>query len=150
MTRFRTAATEAASSSTGAPLSDNARQDVIQQITEAWKNAQAQLEELREAVERTGQMAQLKVQSEFTGRDLDRAYRDLGEAVWAQVKKGSLELPRALSSAAKAVEEVERKLAAQAADISDILSEGREVAGRIRAEKKGSAKTPLAAKGKKR
>lgn len=134
----------------GAPLSENAKQDVIQQIAHAWKTAQAQLEELRAAVERTGHMAQLKVQSEFTNRELDRAYRDLGEAVWAQAKKGALELPRGVSSAARAVEEVERKLAAQAADISDILSEGRELAGRMRAEKKGSAKTPLAAKGKKR
>ncbi|MBX5481491.1 MAG: hypothetical protein IRZ16_06565 [Myxococcaceae bacterium] len=119
----------------------------MKQLTEAWRAAQAQLSELRAAVERTGEMAKLKVESEFLHRDLDRAYRDLGEAVWSQVKKGNLELPRQLQAAAKAVEEVERRQAEQAAAINEILSEGTEVAGRLRGEK---AKTAVAAKGKKR
>ena len=131
-------------------------QDVIHQLTEAWKSAQSQLQELRAAVERTGQMAQLKVQTEFTARELDRAYWDLGEAVWQQLKKGKLELPRsvaALSSAVQAVEAVEAKQAQQAASIQEILSEGTEVAGRLRAERGGKspiAKTGVALKGKKR
>ena len=128
------------------PLSD-AKQDVVKQITDAWKVAQQQLEELRTAVERTGEMAKLKMQSEFLYRDLDRAFRDLGEAVWSQVKKGNLELPRTLASAVKAVEEVERKQADQADAINEILNEGTEVAGKLRGEK---AKSAVASKGKKR
>lgn len=123
------------------------KQDVVKQITDAWKSAQVQLEELREAVERTGEMARLKVQSEFLNRDLDRALRDLGEAVWSQVKKGNLELPRALSSLVTVVQDVERKQADQATAINEILSEGTEVAGNLRGEK---GKSGVAAKGKKR
>lgn len=96
-------------------------------------------------------MAHLKVQSEFLGRDLDRAYRDLGEAVWKASKNGKLELPRSLSAVARSVDEVEKKLAAQAASINDILAEGAEVAGRLRSEKsKPASKTAVAVKGKKR
>ncbi len=117
------------------------KQEVLQRISQAWKTAQDQLEELRSAVERTGELAQLKLKSELLTRELDRAYRDLGEAVWAQMKKGDLELPPATASAVKAVEEVERRQAAQATSINDLLGEGVEVAER--------SKKILAARGKK-
>ncbi len=119
----------------------DSKREVLRQISDAWKTAQAQLDELRSAVERTGDLAQLKLKSEFLHRELDRAFRDLGEAVWAEVKKGSLELPAALASAAKAVEEVERRQAAQASSINELLGEGVEVAEK--------SKRTLASRGKK-
>ena len=129
------------------------KQEVLKQIDEAWKTAQRQLEELRTAVERTGELAHLKLQNEVGQRDLDRAFRDLGQAVWNQVKVGAMSLPRPAADAGKLVEEAERKLAAQSASITEILSEGVEVAGRIRAEKAAAkpapSKSAVAPKGKK-
>lgn len=120
-------------------------------MQEAWNTAKKQLEELRSAVERTGQMAELKVQGEFLNRDLDRAFRDLGQAVWGQVKKGKVTLPSSVSAQVKAVEAVEREQAAHKASINDILSEGAEVAGKLRGDKKATgAGKVVAAKGKKR
>lgn len=96
-------------------------------------------------------MAQLKVQGEFLNRDLDRAFRELGAAVWAQSKKGKLQLPSSVSAQVRAVEEAEEQQAAHKRAISDILDEGAEVAGKLRAEKKTQSSTKvLAAKGKKR
>ncbi|MGA9521934.1 MAG: hypothetical protein WBV82_10740 [Myxococcaceae bacterium] len=117
------------------------KQEVLRQLSEAWKTAQAQLDQLRSAVERTGDLAQLKLKSEFLHRELDRAYRDLGEVVWAEVKKGSMELPASVTAAATAVEEVERRQAAQASSINDLVGEGVEVVEK--------SKRMLASRGKK-
>lgn len=108
------------------------RQETLKQIQEAWDAAQAQLSELRDQVEKTAQLAQLKVTQNFLERDLDRAYRDLGEAVWAQVSKGRLQLPTQLGSVLKALEVVTRKIQEQNASINDLLSEGAEVASRLK------------------
>lgn len=126
------------------------KQDVLRQIQEAWKLAHRQLEELRASVEKTGQMANLKVQAEFLARDLDRAFRDLGAAVWAQSKKGNLDLPSTVKAQVRAVQEAEAQQAASKRSINELLSEGAEVAGKLRAEKKQSGAKVVASKGKKR
>ena len=108
------------------------RQETLKQIQQAWDAAQAQLTELREQVERTAQLAQVKVSQSFLERDLDRAYRDLGEAVWAQVSKGRLQLPKELGTVLKALEVVTKKIQEQNASINDLLSEGAEVASRLK------------------
>ena len=50
--------------------------------------------------------------------DYDRAYRDLGEAVWAEVSKGKLQLPPNLSTVRKSLEAVTQKIRAQNASRS--------------------------------
>jgi hypothetical protein len=116
------------------------RQETLKQIQEAWDAAQAQLTELREQVERTASLASAKVTSNFLERDLDRAYRDLGESVWAQVSKGRLQLPKDLSSVLKALEVVTKKIQEQNASINDLLSEGAEVASRLKGKLATGAK----------
>ena len=110
----------------------DAREDTLKQIQEAWDAAQEQLAQLRDQVERTATIAQAKVTQSFLERDLDRAYRDLGEAVWAQVSKGRLQLPNNLSAVLKALESVTKKIQEQNASINDLLSEGAEVASRLK------------------
>ena len=108
------------------------RTETLKQIQDAWDIAQAQLSELRDQVEKTAALAHAKVSSNFLERDLDRAYRDLGEAVWAQVSKGRLQLPTTLSTVLKALEVVTKKIQEQNASINDLLSEGAEVASRLK------------------
>ena len=116
------------------------RQETLKQIQEAWDAAQAQLTELRDQVERTAALAQAKVTQNFLERDLDRAYRDLGEAVWAQVSKGRLQLPSNLGTVLKALEVVTKKIQDQNASINDLLSEGAEVASRLKGKLATGAK----------
>lgn len=82
-------------------------------------------------------------------RDLDRAYRDLGEAVWAEVSKGKLQLPASLSSVKKSLEVVTNKIRAQNASINDLLAEGADIAQRLQ-EKMSRASKGVAAAPKKR
>lgn len=109
----------------------SASQQTLQQIQEAWAEAQAQLSILREQVDYATKMAQAKVGSNILDRDLDRAYRDLGEAVWAEVSKGKLQLPQNLVSVRKLLEGVTQKIRVQNASINDLLAEGAEVAKRL-------------------
>lgn len=108
------------------------RQETLKQIREAYDAAQAQLSELRQQVEKATVLAQAKVTSNVLERDLDRAYRDLGEAVWAQVSKGRMQLPPTLSSVLKALDVVTKKIQQQNQSINDLLSEGAEVASRLK------------------
>ena len=108
------------------------RQEQMKQIQESWESAQAQLAELREQVDLSAKMAQAKVTSNFLERDLDRAYHDLGQAVWAQVSRGRLQLPKELSQVLKALEVVTKKIQEQNQSINDLLSEGAEVASRLK------------------
>ena len=121
--------------------------EVLKQINAAWADAQDQLKELRGQVEKTAAMAQAKVQSNFLARDLDKAYRDLGEAVWAQVSKGQLTLPKNMSAVLKALEAVTKRIQEQNASINDLLSEGADVAAKL---KEKMSKTGVATKDKKR
>ena len=114
--------------------------DVVKQIQAAWDEAQAQLALLREQVEHTSNMAQAKVQSNLLERDLDRAYKELGEAVWAEVSKGRLQLPTNLSAVRKALEAVTQKIRAQNASINDLLAEGADIAKRLQQRMSQSGK----------
>ena len=111
------------------------KNDVMAQITAAWETAKVQLAELREAVERNAKLTAAKVTNDGARREKDVAFRELGEAVWDQVKKGKLVLPGTLSKAQKAVEEVERKLEAQASEI--FRAAGGRRRGRHPVERKG-------------
>jgi predicted nucleic acid-binding Zn-ribbon protein len=123
--------------------------DVVKQIQQAWNEAQAQLSVLREQVEHATALAQAKVTSNLGERDLDRAYRDLGEAVWAEVSKGKMQLPATLSSVRKALEAVTTKIQAQNASINDLLAEGADIAKRLQ-EKMAHASKGVASLNKKR
>ncbi len=123
--------------------------DVVKQIQAAWDEAQAQLAILREQVEHTAAMAQAKVQSNVLERDLDRAYKELGEAVWAEVSKGKLQLPSNLGTVKKALEAVTNRIRAQNASINDLLAEGEEIAKRLQ-QKMAAASKAVAQQPKKR
>ncbi len=125
------------------------QQQTLQQIQAAWEEAQAQLSILKEQVEHAAAMAQAKVGSNMMERDLDRAYRDLGEAVWAEVSKGKLQLPPNLSSVRKLLEGVTQKIRAQNNSINDLLAEGAEIARRLQ-EKMSAASKGVAGAPKKR
>jgi uncharacterized protein YoxC len=112
-------------------MKPNPNAEVVKQIQAAWDEAQAQLSVLREQVEHMAAMAQAKVQSNVMDRDLDRAYRDLGEAVWAEVSKGKLQLPQNLGTVRKLLESVTQKIRAQNASINDLLAEGADIAKRL-------------------
>lgn len=123
--------------------------EVLKQIQAAWDEAQAQLAVLRQQVEHATSMAQAKVASNMLERDLDRAYRDLGEAVWAEVSKGRLPLPANLSTVRKSLEAVTNKIRAQNASINDLLAEGADIAKRLQ-EKMATASKAVASAPKKR
>lgn len=120
--------------------------ETLKQIEQAWQQAQAQLTQLRTQVEKTTALALAKVNANGLERDLERSYRDLGEAVWAQVSKGRLTLPREMAAVMKALEQVTLRIQEQNASLNDLLSEGSEAADRLR---KGPSK-PVAPPARKR
>lgn len=122
---------------------------VMKQIKEAWDEAQAQLRALREQVEHLNDVAMAKVASNMLERDMDRAYRDLGEAVWAEVSKGRLQLGNNLTTVRKSLEVVTQKIQAQNASINDLLAEGADIARRLQ-EKMTAASKGVAAPPKRR
>lgn len=122
--------------------------DSIRQIQAAWESAQGQVVDLRKQVEHMAALAQAKVAQNTLERDLDRAFRDLGEAVWAQVSKGKLQLPNTFSAVMKSLENVTRKIQEQNASINDLLAEGNEIAARLK--KSAATKTAVASQNKKR
>ncbi len=123
--------------------------ETLKQIQAAWEEAQAQLSVLRAQVEYATSMAQAKVGSNMMDRDLDRAYRDLGEAVWAEVSKGKLQLPQNLTAVRKLLEGVTQKIRNQNNSINDLLAEGAEIAKRLQ-EKMSAASKGVAGAPKKR
>jgi predicted nucleic acid-binding Zn-ribbon protein len=123
--------------------------ETLRQIQAAWEEAQAQLEVLKDQVEHAAAMAQAKVGSNMLDRDLDRAYRDLGEAVWAEVSKGKLQLPAHLTTVRKLLEGVTQKIRTQNNSINDLLAEGADLAKRLQ-EKISAASKGVAAAPKKR
>jgi septal ring factor EnvC (AmiA/AmiB activator) len=131
------------------PAPPNTNDAVVKQIQAAWDEAQMQLQVLREQVDHLSNMAQAKVSSNMLERDMDRAYRDLGEAVWAEVSKGRLQLGNNLTTVRKALEVVTQKIQAQNASINDLLAEGAEIAQRLQ-EKMTAASKSVAAPPKRR
>ena len=122
---------------------------MLRQIQAAWEEAQAQLHVLKSQVEHAAAMAQAKVGSNMLDRDLDRAYRDLGEAVWAEVSKGKLVLPANLTAVRKLLENVTQKIRTQNNSINDLLAEGADIAKRLQ-EKMSAASKGVAGAPKKR
>ncbi len=125
------------------------QQETLKQIQAAWEEAQAQLTVLRAQVEHAAAMAQAKVGSNMLERDLDRAYRELGEGVWAEVSKGKLQLPQNLTNVRKLLDGVTQRIRAQNNSINDLLAEGTEIAKRLQ-EKMTSASKVVAGGAKKR
>lgn len=123
--------------------------DTLRQIQAAWDEAQAQLAVLRDQVELATALAQAKVGSNVLERDVDRAYRDLGEAVWAEVSKGKLQIPQSMGAVRKSLEDVTQKIRSQNASITDLLAEGAELAKRLQ-EKKPTPSKGVAGGSKKR
>ncbi len=123
--------------------------ETLRQIQAAWEEAQAQLHVLKSQVEHAAAMAQAKVGSNMLDRDLDRAYRDLGEAVWAEVSKGKLQLPSNLTTVRKLLEGVTQKIRTQNNSINDLLAEGADIAKRLQ-EKMSAASKGVAGAPKKR
>lgn len=123
--------------------------DVLKQIQEAWNEAQAQLAALKSQVAHLNDVAMAKVASNVLERDMDRAYRDLGEAVWAEVSKGKLVLPNSLSSVKQSLAVVTERIRAQNASINDLLAEGEDVARRLQ-EKMAAASKAVAPQRKRR
>jgi septal ring factor EnvC (AmiA/AmiB activator) len=123
------------------PVAPNANDAVVKQIQAAWDEAQMQLQVLREQVDHLTHMAQAKVASNMLERDMDRAYRDLGEAVWAEVSKGRLQLGNNLTTVRKALEVVTQKIQAQNASINDLLAEGAEIAKRLQEKMTAASKS---------
>jgi predicted nucleic acid-binding Zn-ribbon protein len=121
----------------------------LQHIQASWDEAQAQLRALREQVEHLNSLALAKVSSNVLERDLDRAFRDLGEAVWTEVVNGRLQLSSDLSEVRQTLEKVTQKIKAQNASINDLLAEGSDVADRVQ-EKVTSASKGVAPPKKKR
>jgi len=121
----------------------------MQQIQASWDEAQAQLRAVREQVEHLNNMALAKVASNMLERDMDRAYRDLGEAVWAEVSKGRLQLGNTLTHVRKSLEVVTQKIQAQNASINDLLAEGADIAKRLQ-EKMAAASKAVAPQSKRR
>ncbi|WP_224248311.1 hypothetical protein [Hyalangium gracile] len=126
------------------------QQDVLKQIQQAFQSAQAQLAQLREAVTHTAELARLNSRGNSLQMEKEKAYRELGEAVWRMVQKGKLELPASLASVVKSVEAAEQRAAAHAAEITDILQEGEAVAARLKGKNDGKVQTPLAPRPKKK
>ncbi len=129
-------------------MTPNPQAESIRQIQAAWESAQGQVIDLRKQVEHMASLAQAKVAQNMMERDLDRAFRDLGEAVWAQVSKGKLQLPSAFTSVMKSLENVTRKIQEQNASINDLLAEGNEIANRLK--KAAATKSAVASQPKKR
>lgn len=123
--------------------------ETLKQIQAAWEEAQAQLHVLKSQVEHAAALAQAKVGSNMLDRDLDRAYRDLGEAVWAEVSKGKLQLPQNLTTVRKLLEGVTQKIRTQNNSINDLLAEGADIAKRLQ-EKMSAASKGVAGTQKKR
>ena len=124
--------------------------DAIRQILEAWEASRAQLALLREQVEHATSLAQAKVQSNLLERDLDRAYRALGEAVWAEVSRGTLRIPASLASVREALEGLTRQVQAQRASLGELLSEGEALATKASEKKQGPASKTMASNPRKR
>ena len=129
-------------------MNPNPQTETLKQIQAAWEAAQGQVSDLRAQVEHMANLAQAKVSQNLVERDLDRAFRDLGEAVWAQVSKGKLQLPPVFGAVMKSLDAVTRKIQEQNASINDLLAEGNEIATRLK--KSAATKSAVASREKKR
>ena len=107
------------------------------------------MSQLRKQVEAHSALAQAKTQGDFLQKEKERVMRELGEAVFKQVKKGRLELPAAFAPLLKAVDQVQLKVEAHAREITDLLQEGEEAAQRLKQKNTGPAHSGVATRTKK-
>ena len=128
---------------------DLTQRELIRQITARWEHARQQLEKLKAAVRQQNELANARLESNSLKRELDLAYRALGEAVWAAYKKGTLKFPNSALPAARAVKKAEADQKAYVAQIQDLLNEGLEAVDR-QSPRLSSPKTLLANRPKKR
>jgi chromosome segregation ATPase len=128
---------------------DPKQSETLRQIQQAFENAQSQMAQLRQQVEKHAELARAKTQHEFIQKEKERALRELGEAVLNQVRKGRLELPSTLAPLVKAVEQAEKKEEAQTREISDLLQEGEEAAQRLKEKNARGAHSGVAPRTKK-
>ena len=128
---------------------DPKQSETLRQIQEAFDSAQSKMSQLRKQVETHSALAQAKTQSDFLQKEKERVLRELGEAVFKQIKKGRLELPTAFAPLLKAIEQVQLKVEAQSREISDLLQEGEEAAQRLKQKNTGPAHSGVATRTKK-
>lgn len=130
-------------------MTPNPQSETLKNIQAAFESAQGQVLDLRKQVEHMANLAQAKVQQNLLERDLDRAFRELGEAVWAQISKGKLQLPSQFSTVMKALDAVTKRIQEQNASINDLFAEGNEIANRL-ARRTAAPKSGVASQQKKR
>ena len=114
-------------------MEDPKREEVLRELTESWARAQEQFRELRAAVEEAARLSELKERGDAIARARDVALRALGEALYGEVLRGGLALPKTLQTAWKGVQAVEQQRQAHAAEISALLAEGHAAADRLAA-----------------
>ena len=133
-------------------VADPTQRELIRQITARWEHARQQLEQLREAVRKQGALAQAKLESAHLRREIDLAYRGLGEVVWAEIKRGAVKLPSNCDAALKRVQKADADQKVYASQVHDLLLEGSEAVDRQRETKnlRPPVKTGLAPRPKKR
>ena len=122
----------------------------LQSLADEWERAQVKFRELREAVEHASRLAELTAQRETLMKERDVALKSLGEAFWNLIQTKELPAPRALGTRLRALEDLERRRSAQAAEISALLAEGEEAAVRKQQKKAQPVQSPLARPPKKR
>lgn len=116
---------------------DPKQKELIRKISETFQAAQTRMAELRAAVQRNTDLAQIQSTSAFIQRERDRALRNLGEAVWKEIQEGRLAVPPGVSQAAEALKNVDSKAENHRREIADLLREGEETAARIQGKNKG-------------
>ncbi len=109
---------------------NHTQRELLRQIAARWERARQQLEGLRVAVRQQGALASAKLESSRLKRELDLAYRELGEVIWVAYKNGQLKFPNSSLPAARAVRKAEQEQKAYASQIHDLLSEGAEAVAR--------------------
>lgn len=109
--------------------------EVARQMNEIWENAKVQLEELRDAVVRSSQIAKTKLDTTFLRRDRDRLLHRLGEVALKLIDAKELALAPALKAVVDEIRELDRKIASEEQEIQAILDEGEAAAKQAQAKK---------------
>ena len=128
---------------------DPKQSETFRQIQEAFQSAQARMAQLRQQVAKHAELVQAKTRNDLVQKEKERALRELGEAVFKQVRKGRLELPATFAPLVDAVEQAQKKAEAQAWEIGDLLREGEEAAQRLKEKNAAGTNSGVASRMKK-
>ncbi len=111
---------------------------VLLQIEEMWEAANAQLKQLREAVEKAQQLGAAGGQLHRARSEREQALLKLGEAFYKLASRDEVEVPSALKRAMAEVKAKEEQLVREQSDLSAMLEEADRVvpAARPAARKK--------------